>query len=126
MSSWGWETEWSSRKRLEAAEFIQKKGQLRAAEGTSQWGFTTPLGCKGTSSNNPPPSDQYLLSTPGGVCGTPGPCCFIPRICARSFLERLDPIFAHFIDKETKAQGGEPGGVAQAHKRRQKQKQKQD
>ncbi|KAM7084555.1 uncharacterized protein WM277_026278 isoform 2-T2 [Molossus nigricans] len=56
MSSWEGKAEWSSRKRLEAAEFIQKKAQLRAAEsseGTSQGALLPSLATRVQTATNP-------------------------------------------------------------------------
>lgn len=65
----GMQAEWNSRKRLSAAaEFIQKKAQLRAAEGSGKptGALPTPVAAKAPASTDAPPSDQYLLPTPGG------------------------------------------------------------
>lgn len=123
----GMQAEWNSGKRLSAAaEFIQKKAQLRAPEGSGKptGALPTPVAAKAPASTDAPPSDQYLLPTPGGGDGTPEPCHFTPRIRARPSQKDLIQPFPILQTKGPRPRGPREESLgAQAYSRRQKQRQ---
>lgn len=120
----GFQARWRCRKRLQAAEFIQKKAQITqcGAEGISEGPQSTtpqpplaPYKCLSSKKSSSLPTSLFPSVAPDRVDGIPDPCHFHPRISASLSLERLQPPSLHFTDQKAEAQRESPWHGSDSH-----------